>query len=208
VANETQTEQITTPKTEESKVAGKKVEINVEEEPAEVGEVALLKEDALLKEELAGKQKEAEEFHDRLLRKAAELENYKKRVQKEKEELTRSVREGLIYELLAVLDNFERALEAAASFEDKSALLDGVKLIYQQFTGVLAKIGLEEVPCQGGQTFDPNVHHAIAHVEAEGHSENAIVETCQKGYKLKGRLLRPALVAVAKGEPAPSTASG
>jgi molecular chaperone GrpE len=169
---------------------------------------------AMSEQELAAlreKAAKADENLDRFLRAAAELENYRKRVLREKEELARATREQVVAALLPVLDNLERAIthagnpvegEAPATPQSDDALLDGLRQIHSRFQSVLAEFGLEEVVAHAGHPFDPNFHEAIGHVESAEHPEGVIVEQLQRGYNLSKRLLRPARVIVSKGSPA------
>jgi len=146
---------------------------------------------------------EAAENWDKFLRATAELENYRKRVAREKEELARYTSERVVAALLPILDNFERALSAAEQHTvDSTALLDGLKQIQTQFRRTLEEFGLKEVVAHEGRPFDPNVHEAVSHVESAEHPEGHVIEQLQRGYKLADRLLRPARVVVSKGAPA------
>jgi molecular chaperone GrpE len=150
-----------------------------------------------LRKKLEDKQKEAEELYDRLLRKQAELENYRKRMQKEKAELIKFATEGLISDLLPVMDDFERAIEASNSTQDPQAMREGIKLIFNQLQAVLSKAGLEGVNAVGEQ-FDPTKHEAVRLVESSEHKDSIVLEELRKGYTLNNRILRPSMVAVAK----------
>jgi molecular chaperone GrpE len=145
----------------------------------------------------------ADENWDRFLRTAAELENYKKRVLREKEELARATREQVVAALLPVLDNLERAIthaeKPADAAQQSDELLNGLRQIHSMFQSTLAEFGLEEVVAHVGHPFDPNFHEAIAHVESAEHPEGVIIEQLQRGYNLSKRLLRPARVVVSKG---------
>jgi molecular chaperone GrpE len=146
---------------------------------------------------------EAAENWDKYLRAAAELDNYRKRVAREKEELVRYTSERVVAAVLPVLDNFERALAAAEQHTvDSTALLDGLKQIQTQFRRTLEEFGLKEVVACAGHPFDPNLHEAVSHVESAEHAEGHVIEQLQRGYKLSERLLRPARVVVSKGTPA------
>jgi molecular chaperone GrpE len=138
---------------------------------------------------------EKKDLYDRLLRKQAELDNFRKRVQKEKEEFRQHAAEDLIRSLLPTLDGFERAL----SHRDESvpeSFYQGLELIYRELREVLGRAGL--VPIEtAGKLFDPHLHQAVETVEAPGHREHEIVGELQRGYKLRHRLLRPAIVKVA-----------
>ncbi len=147
--------------------------------------------------ELDERIRECEEHKSNYLRARADLDNYRKRAEKEKTDFAAYANEKLMTELLPVIDNFERAL-AHAGDEGKNAesITAGVKLIMDQLKGVLVKAGLAEVGA-AGERFDPNIHHAISHASKPGAEPGTIVEEFQKGYMLKGRLLRPAMVSVA-----------
>jgi len=140
-------------------------------------------------------QEEKAELYERLLRKQAELENFRKRTQREKEDLRKTAAEGLIRELLPVLDGFERALRQRAPAVPEN-FYQGMELIYRQLSDVLGRAGLEPIEALG-QTFDPHYHQAVETVEDAGRRDHEIVEELQRGYKLKHRLLRPAIVKVA-----------
>jgi molecular chaperone GrpE len=138
---------------------------------------------------------EKAELYERLLRKQAELENFRRRAQREKEEFRQRATEDLIRDLLPVLDGFERALSQRAP-EVPESFYQGMELIHRQLLDVLARAGLEAIETRG-QLFDPHYHQAIETVEEAGRRDHEIVEELQRGYKLKHRLLRPAIVKVA-----------
>jgi molecular chaperone GrpE len=140
---------------------------------------------------------EKQELYDRLLRKQAELENLRKRTQKEKEDVRQYAAENLIRSLLPTLDGFERALQ----HRDESVpatFYQGLELIYRELREVLGRAGLAPIDT-AGQMFDPYLHQAVETVSAPGRREQEIVEELQRGYKLKSKLLRPAIVKVAVG---------
>jgi len=155
--------------------------------------------------------KELEELQDRYLRLAAELDNYRKRVARERAELIRTAHEGLLLELLPVLDNLERALAAARSSAGSSraseALIEGVEITLRLFKGVLEKAGVKEIETVGRE-FDPVVHHAVEQVRAPEYPENTVVEEVLRGYLLDQKVLRPALVKVSTRRAAPSDTQG
>ena len=151
-----------------------------------------------LEKELEEKKRESETNYDRFLRLYAEFENYKKRIEKEKEELIKFANEELVKELLPVIDNLERALDQSDA-SDQEALKRGVELTLQQLLSVLRKFGLQQVESVG-KTFDPNRHEAVAVEESEEHEEGIVVQEHRKAYFFKDRLLRPALVTVSKGK--------
>jgi molecular chaperone GrpE len=140
---------------------------------------------------------ENKDLYDRLLRKQAELENFRKRTQKEKEDLRQYAAEDLMRSLLPTLDGFERALR----HRDESvpaAFYQGLELIYRELREVLGRAGLTPLET-AGQLFDPYLHQAVETVNAPGRREHEIVEELQRGYKLKNKLLRPSIVKVAVG---------
>lgn len=145
-------------------------------------------------------QQEAKENHDRFLRVAAEFENYKKRVEKEKTDLLKYANEGLMQDLLGVIDNLERALDQAEQNAQAESLLAGLRMILKQMKDALGKHGVFEIQALG-ETFNPNLHEAMMHEAADEHAENTVIAEFQKGYVLKDRLLRPSLVKVSKKGP-------
>lgn len=150
-----------------------------------------------LKAELAAKTKEAADNYDKFLRSCADFENYKKRAEREKTDCIAYANENLLSEILPVVDNFSRALDHANNDTTLLSLKEGVNLTIEQLWGVLKKCGLVEIAAIG-EKFDPSVHHAISHEETADSPPGTVVKEFQKGYMLKGRLLRPSMVAVAK----------
>ena len=150
-----------------------------------------------LKKKLEEKEKEAKEYYDRLLRVAADLENYKKRAAKEKEEWTKFANEDLMKAILPFLDNLERAVNHAEKVTDTGVMIEGVRLTLQHILQTLNKFGL--APFESvGKPFDPAMHEAMLVVESDQHQPNRVVEEFQKGYLLNDRLLRPATVSVSR----------
>lgn len=168
--------------------------------PAEVAAAAAASEvsapDRLqeLETALAAKSEEAQANWDKFLRERADLENYRKRVQKEKEDLSRYGQESLLVELLPVVDNLERALEHA---DDSDPVVVGVRMTLEMLLAVLRKANVAVVAVDPGTPFDPALHQAMCQVEAE-QPANSVVGVLQKGYTLHDRLIRPAMVTVAK----------
>ncbi len=158
-----------------------------------VAENARIKE---LEEALAAKEEEAKANWDRFVRERADLENYRKRVQKEKEELLKYGNESLILEILPVLDNMEQAL-AHASEETQGAVVEGVRLTRDMLLAALKKFGVIPVEASVGGAFDPAYHQAMCQVESCDQGPNTIVAELRKGYLLNERLLRPTMVTVA-----------
>ncbi len=154
---------------------------------------------------------EKKELYDRVLRKQAELDNFRKRAQREMEEFREYAAEDLIRSLLPVLDGFERALRHRDANVPES-FYQGMEMIHRQLLEVLKRAGLVALET-AGKTFDPHFHQAVETVEAAGRRDHEIVEELQRGYKLRHRLLRPAIVKVAvapsaAGAPAGSDKSG
>lgn len=150
-----------------------------------------------LEAEVDGLQKINTSLQEQMLRVRAEAENFRKRMQREKDEFARFAREGFVRELLPVKDNLERALIHAS--DDPSTIVDGVKLTLEQFDSIFKAMGVECFECLGSP-FDPAFHQAMTQVESDDHEPNTVVDELQRGYKLNGRLLRPAMVTVAKAK--------
>jgi molecular chaperone GrpE len=155
------------------------------------------KEIAELKKKLEEKEKEITEHHDRLLRLAADFENYKKRAAREKEDWAKFANEDLLRAILPFIDNLERAINHAQKVSDTGVLIEGVRLTIQQILQSLNRFGLSSFQSVG-KPFDPTVHEAMLVVETDKHEPNQVVEEFQKGYLLNDRLLRPATVSVSK----------
>jgi len=132
---------------------------------------------------------------DRMARMQADFENARKRAAKEQQDFREYAAADTIKGLLPVLDSFERALQASAG--EKSELRSGVELIYKQLQDALTKLGLRAIPAKG-EPFDPHLHEAVEMVETTAVADHQILEELQRGYKLKDRLLRPAMVRVAR----------
>ncbi|MEI3613330.1 nucleotide exchange factor GrpE [Pseudogracilibacillus sp. SO30301A] len=139
---------------------------------------------------------EVEQLNDRLLRNQAEFENYKRRTQKEKTAERKYKSEELALELLPILDNFERALQTEVSEENKG-FVEGMQMVYNQLVTALQSQGIEQIETVEKE-FDPNYHHAVMQIEDEEFASNIIVEELQKGYMLKDKVIRPAMVKVNK----------
>ena len=137
---------------------------------------------------------ELEDKNDLLLRTAAEFDNYKKRTDRERAGIAELAKAIVIKELLPILDNIARA----ALLEDKTSpdYIKGIELIVKQFEGLAEKLGIKEV-AKVGDSFDPNCHEAVMHVEDENFGENVIAEVLQKGFKIGDTVIRPAMVKVA-----------
>ncbi len=149
-----------------------------------------------LEELLAAKEKEAAENWEKFVRERADLENYRKRVQREKEELIKYGNENLILEILPAVDNMERAL-AHVDQESQDPVITGVRMTLDMLLAALKKFGVTPVETGKGTPFDPALHQAMGQVACEDQETNTVVEVYQKGYLLSERLLRPAMVSVA-----------
>lgn len=140
--------------------------------------------------------KEKEALYDRLLRATAEFDNYRKRVERERRELSEYAAADVLTDLLAIVDDFERALEAPAGAQSDS-YRQGIELIHKQMLDVLRKRGVRPVDAVGAD-FDPNFHQAVIHEVSPDHREGEVMQELRRGYMLGDRLLRPAMVKVAK----------
>jgi molecular chaperone GrpE len=145
--------------------------------------------------ELAELQRERDDYKDRWLRKGAEFDNYRKRVERERREQADQAVVDLLQELLLVVDDFDRALTVGG--DEGGAYRKGVELIHGKLHDLLRKQGVKAMDVLGAD-FDPNVHMAVMHEESPEHREGEVIAELQKGYMLHDRLLRPAMVKVAK----------
>ncbi|MEZ5319670.1 MAG: nucleotide exchange factor GrpE [Vicinamibacterales bacterium] len=150
-------------------------------------------------EQVAALQQERDDLHDRLLRLTAEFDNYRKRTDRERRDLAQAAASDLMLDVLPVVDDLERALGAAGEGGGASVegLRQGVALIHRQLLEVLRRRGVEPLEVLG-HDFDPAWHEAVAHEPAAGHREGEITAEIRRGYRLGDRLLRPAMVKVAK----------
>jgi len=143
-------------------------------------------------------QRERDEFKDLLLRKSAEFDNYRKRVERERQAVGDAAAASMIEEILPLVDDLDRALNADAGGDASDAYRRGVELIHRQLGDILRKRGVRAIEALGAD-FDPHYHQAVAHEPAEGRREGEIIEEFRRGYMLGDRLLRPSMVKVAKG---------
>ena len=150
-------------------------------------------------EELKQKAAKADEHWDRLLRTTADLENFKKRAARERQEAIKFANASLLEKLIPALDNLDMALAAANNAESHSleSLKTGLAMIYNQLKSALAETGLEEIDATN-QPFDPNLHEAVSHQVSAELPEGQVLQQLRKGYKLRERLIRPASVVVAR----------
>lgn len=155
---------------------------------------------ANLREQLKTKEFEAKNNYDRYVRLVAETENFKKRSTRERDDAIRYANESLLKELLPVIDNLERAIAHATATGgvNGNPLVEGVEMVLKGLVDVLSKFGVTQIPAVG-EPFDPTKHEAMAQVASHVHAPNTVVEELHKGYQFRDRLLRAALVSVAKG---------
>jgi len=167
----------------------------VTEQERQIGE-EVVSEDALVEEEPAAEESAPAPAPDEsYLRLAADFDNYKKRVAREYVEVTARANERLLNELLPVLDDLERALEAAASHEE-AKLEEGVELVHRSLASLLERHGLSEIEAEGA--FDPHVHEALLSQPGDGAEPGSVLQVIQKGYRLGDRVLRPTRVIVSE----------
>jgi molecular chaperone GrpE len=138
-------------------------------------------------------------FKDLAMRSAADLENYRKRAAREKEDAVKYANAAFLERLVPILDNFELGLGAAKADSAAGTIVAGLEMVARQLQDFLTACGVEAVNAEPGTIFDPNVHEAIGHEEHAEIAENAVIRSSRKGYKLRDRLLRPATVVISKG---------
>jgi molecular chaperone GrpE len=145
--------------------------------------------------ELEELRKQADENYQRFLRTQADFDNFRRRARQEKEDFVKYASLKLIEQLLPVIDNFERALSSSKENKDFDSLVKGLDMTFRQLDQVLVQEGLRPIESVG-QPFNPEIHQAIMQVESEEHEEGIVVEELQKGYMLKDKVIRPAMVKV------------
>ncbi|HZC36310.1 MAG TPA: nucleotide exchange factor GrpE [Chthoniobacterales bacterium] len=150
--------------------------------------------------ELAQTKAELEKFRELALRSTADLDNYRKRMSKEREEAIKFANSSFLERLIPVLDNFEFGLQAARNAPSPVSILEGMSMVQKQFQDFLSSAGIEVIDATG-QQFDPQLHEAISQEENEQVPEGTVLRQLRKGYKLRERLIRPANVVVSKGAP-------
>ncbi|WP_410507132.1 nucleotide exchange factor GrpE [Methanosarcina hadiensis] len=141
---------------------------------------------------------ENELLRDQLFRLAADFDNFRKRTARQMEENRKAVLEQVLLDFVEVTDNFDRALKSARTAEDMGSIVSGIEQLSKQFFSILEKYGLERVKCEKAGEFDPHRHEAIQHVETTEVPDNTIVDVYKQGYTLNDRVVRPALVSVAR----------
>ena len=147
-------------------------------------------------EEIGKLKAEIEEWKNSFLRKQADFQNFTKRKEKEVEELKKFASEKIITQFLGSLDNFERAIESSVESKDFDSLLQGVEMIVRNLKDIMSGEDVEEIPTEGA--FNPEYHHAVGVETSDDKKEDEIVKVLQKGYMMKGKVIRPAMVTVCK----------
>ena len=151
----------------------------------------------ILEKKLQKAEVDSKNSHDRLLRATAEFDNYKKRSERELGEFRKFANERLIKDLLPVMDNLERAVESSTKEDASSGIIEGVEMTLKEIYKVLENFNLKCLESEG-KVFDPNFHQAVLQEETDDYAENTVIKVMQKGYILHDRLIRPAMVVVAK----------
>ncbi len=167
-------------------------------------EESLSKEDLMmeikkLEEELEAKKKDYDALYDNYLRALADFDNYRKRMSREKADIMSYGNEELVKELIPILDNLERALDHSQGVDNTGSLIEGVELVYKQLLVSLEKFGVQVIDAEG-EKFDPKYHEAVETIETDEVEPGVVLSQMLKGYTIKDRLLRPALVSVSKGK--------
>ncbi len=155
----------------------------------------IVKDDKKIEDILLEKDKKINELTDKYLRALAELDNYRKRVAKEKQEFEKNAKNEAVNTFLPVLDNLERAFLVSEQSKDIESLKKGLEMIIKQFNDILKEIGVKEIETKG--LFNPEYHHVLHKEYVEGKTDGEILEVYQKGYMLGDRIIRPAMVKVA-----------
>lgn len=190
-SEQTQNEQVESPEAEANQVEAAPQE-EILDESVET------QDEAGLEAELVAAQDEVVQLKDQALRAAAELQNVRRRAEQDVEKAHKFGLEKFANEMLPIVDNLERAIESCGDEEATKAIREGVEMTLSMFLSGLAKFDIEQIDPQG-EAFDPALHQAMSMVEAPDAEPNTVVAVMQKGYSLSGRLMRPAMVMVAKG---------
>ena len=186
---------------EEIKDIEEQVDVVAEEEIEELDTSEDLQQDdsveSEVEDEFSQLKVEAAEYLDGWQRARAEFANYKKRVERESEEVRQRIASEIILRYLNIMDDLERAIDNAPDEQDMLEWVSGIELIYQKFGALLEAEGVEPIETEG-ERFDPNLHEAISYEESEEYEGGSIIAVTQSGYKLGDRIIRPAMVRVAK----------
>lgn len=178
---------------EQKKSGQSEAQLDVEHELPAEGSDQTASQDA----EVEALRKERDQYLDRLARLQAEFDNFRKRNQREQQDYRDYALADALKNFLPILDSLDRAAKSDAS--DLAQIRSGIQLIDRQFHDALARLGVQPIPAEG-QPFDPNVHQAIQMEETDAAPDNTVIDELQRGYRIKDRLLRPAMVRVAKGK--------
>ena len=146
---------------------------------------------------------ENEILKDQLFRLAADFDNFRKRIVRQMEENRKSVIEQVLLDFVEVTDNFDRALKSARTAEDMQSIVNGIEQLSKQFFSILEKYGLERIESEKGCEFDPHRHEAVQHIETSEVPDNTVVEVYRPGYALDSKVVRPAMVSVARNPDSP-----
>jgi molecular chaperone GrpE len=152
-----------------------------------------------LSQRLAEAEAKAAEYLDNWRRSVADLSNARKRMQREQDEMRRSAAGRVLEKLIPVLDDVDRAFANVPEGQAESDWVNGFRMIQRKLQGLIESEGVVTIPAAAGQQFDPNLHYAVTHEEADGLNEGQIIAEVAKGYKLDDKILRPSMVRVAKG---------
>lgn len=182
----------------ESAASGDVIPVEVEPPDLAVPTEAAVDPVKALEDKLAAAEKEKKDNWDRYLRAAADLENTRKRQKRELEDAKFETKNKVLKEMLPVVDNLERAIEHAGGGGEKNPIVEGVQLVLRQFTTAFERLDVTAIDAMG-QPFDPNLHEAISQQESD-QPAGTVVQVLQRGYRAGERLLRPALVVVAKAK--------
>lgn len=175
----------------------KKEDLNEEEAAEDVKEAEVVDEELAETEAVDAESSQIEELNKQILRITADYENFKRRTKEEKVQLLRFGNEKLLIDILAVLDNFERAIDVPKASEEIKKFIEGMDMIYRQLLDVLTKAGLSKIDALGKQ-FDPELHDAVMMVEDENVEDNTIIADLRTGYLYHDKVIRPSMVQVAK----------
>jgi molecular chaperone GrpE len=143
-------------------------------------------------------QEEKQVLMDNYYRLAADFDNFRKRTARQMEENRKAVLEQVLLDFLEVTDNFDRAIKSAKTAEDMSSIVSGIEQLSRQFFSILEKYGLEKIESEKASEFDPHRHEAVQHIETSEVPDNTIVEVYKTGYALNSKVIRPAMVSVAR----------
>jgi molecular chaperone GrpE len=181
--------------------------IAIEVEPPDAEPEAPADPIAVLEARVAALELDKKETFDRLLRATADLDNYRKRARRDVDDARIAGKGGVLTEMLPVVDNLERALQHSESATESAGIVEGVKLVLRQFLQALERCDVTPLEALG-QAFDPNLHEAVGQLETDDYPPGAVCQELQRGYKIGDRLLRPALIVVAKAPVEPEAEVG